>query len=380
MNLTLFLLILRSRFFLILFTLAVTIVTAAVITILMPKRYTATASMVLNFNDVSPFEQAIVPAQLSSSYVATQLDVIRSQNVASKVVDYLHMENDPTLREAFKASGWDKRLMRQWLVSNLMLNLQVDPSPNSRMVDISYPSTDTDKPAEKAADIANAFARAYIATNLELSLGPARRNAEWFNEQVKVMRQRLNEAQAKLTNYQQEKGIIALDERLDTETSRLNELSQAYVTAQAESFDVKSRQLGQNHPEYTRAIANERSVLGSLNAQKARVLELKKERDEVSSLARDVENEQTNYDAMLKSFSQVSLQSQFNQTNIAILNPAVPPLKPDSPNVVLNMAAAVFLGLALGIVLAVVLELTKRRVRSTEDVSELLDLKVLATV
>lgn len=376
MNLRLFLVIVRSRYMLILFTLVITIATAAVITMLMPNRYIATASVVLNFNDVNPFEQAAIPALLSSSYMATQLDVIRSQNVAEKVIDYLRMENDRSLQVAFQDSGSGNGTMRQWLISILMQNLQVDPSPNSRMVNIGYLSVSP----EKSATTANAYARAYIATTLELSMEPARRNAAWFDEQIKTMRKRLEEAQARLTNYQQVKGIVAIDERLDTETSRLNELSQAYVAAQADTYDVKSRQLGQNHPEYTRAIARERSILNSLNDQKARILELKKERDEVGSMAREVENLQQTYDATLKNFSQTSLQSQFNQTNISILNLAVPPQQPDSPNVVLNMSASVFLGLLLGIVLAVMIELLNRRVRTTDDVSRLLGTKVLATI
>lgn len=377
MNLRLFLVIMKSRYLLILFTLAITIATAAVLTMLTPNRYVATASVVLNFNDTNPFEQSsIVPAQLASSYIATQLDIIRSQNVAGKVVDDLRMEDDKYYQETFKSLGGGNGTMRQWLISMLLQNLLIEPSPNSRMVNISYQSGSP----KKSADIANAYARSYIATTLELSLEPARRNAAWFDEQIKTMRKRLEDAQARLTNYQQEKGIVAIDERLDTETTRLNELSQAYVAAQADTYDVKSRQLGQNHPEYTRAIARERSVLTSLNDQKARILKLKQERDEVSTLAREVENQQQTYDATLKSFSQTTLQSQFSQTNISMLNQAVTPQSPDSPNVVLNMMASVFLGLMLGVVLAVMIELLNRRVRTIEDVSKLLGTKVLATV
>ena len=361
---------------LILFTLVVTVATAAVITYLTPNRYVATASVVLNFNDINPFEQSVLPAQLSSSYIATQLDVIRSPLVAEKVIDDLRMEEDRDLQQAFQAVGSGNGTMRQWLVSILLQNLEVDPSPNSRMVNISYQSGG----ANKSAAIANAYARAYISTTLELSLEPARRNAKWFDEQIKTMRKRLEEAQARLTNYQQEKGIVAIDERLDTESSRLNELSQAYVAAQADTYDVKSRQLGQNHPEYIRAIKRERSVLNSLNDQKSRILELKKERDEVNTLAREVENQQQTYDVTLKSFSQTSLQSQFNTTNISILNLAIPPQNPDSPNVELNISAAAFLGLLLGIVMAVMIELLNRRIRTTEDVGRLLGIKVLATV
>ena len=56
------------------------------------------------------------------------------------------------------------------------------------------------------------------------------------------------------------------------------------------------------------------------------------------------------------------MESQFNQTNIAVLSPAFPPSKPASPNVPLNMLSAAVLGLFLGLVLAVVAEMLNPRV------------------
>lgn len=375
MNFRLFLAIVRSRYLLILFTLAITVATAALITSLQPNRYVATTSLVLNLSGDNLFNQVRIPLQHSSSYVATQLDIINSQNVALKVVDSLRLVDDPSWREAFLSSN-STGSMQNWLAAGFLRNLRVEPSRDSRVVHIGYQSTDPDR----AAVMADAFAQAYIATTLELSMEPAQRSAVWFDEQLKVMRERLNEAQARLTDFQQEKGIVVIDERLGTEISRLNELAKKYVAAQAETYDIKSRQLGKNHPEYTRAIKRERSLGFSLDEQKKRILELKKQRDELAVLAREVENEQQNYEATLQSYYQTRLESQFNQTSIAILNPAVPPVKPDSPNVMLNMLSAVFLGLLLGIVLAVGIEMVNRRVRTAEDVSELLGTKLLATV
>lgn len=375
MNLKLFFVILRSWYGLILLTLAITIATAAVITTLQAKRYTATTSLVLNFNDDSPFQQVGVPAQLASTYIATQRDIIRSMKVALEVVELLGMEEDPAARAEFQRSD-TTATMRDWLASRLMTNLQVEPMRDSRVMNISYQSTDPDQ----AARVADAFAQSYIATTLELSVEPARRNAAWFDEQLQVLRTRLEDAEARLTGFQQEKGIVALDERLDTETSRLNELSNSLVAAQSETYDVQSRQLGRNHPEYQRAVERERSTQRSLEEQKTRVLELKQQRDQLGSLAREVANEQQNYEATLQSYYQTRLESQFNQTNIAILTPATPPQQADSPDVVLNMASAAFLGLLLGIALAVASEMLRRKVRTEEDVGEFLGTPVLATV
>ena len=83
------------------------------------------------------------------------------------------------------------------------------------------------------------------------------------------------------------------------------------------------------------------------DAQKQRILELKNQRDELDSLAREVEIAQQTYEATLQNFYESSMESQFNQTSISVLNYAIPPQAPSSPNVTLNMLSALFLGFGL---------------------------------
>jgi chain length determinant protein EpsF len=92
-----------------------------------------------------------------------------------------------------------------------------------------------------AAIIADAFAKGYIDTTLELRVAPARDTAIWFDEQIKTLRDNLGTAQATLSAYQREKGFSATDERLDVESSRLSELSAQMVNAQAAASDATSR-------------------------------------------------------------------------------------------------------------------------------------------
>lgn len=103
---------------------------------------------------------------------------------------------------------------------------------------IGYESTD---PRFSAA-LANAFAQAYIDTTLELSVEPARKSAEWFEKQQAELRTKLEQAQRRLSAYQQNKSITAADERLDVETARLAELTSQLVVAQAQTYDAEGRQ------------------------------------------------------------------------------------------------------------------------------------------
>src|SRR5215210_9169318 len=105
MNFRLFLAIVKARFFLVLLTLLIAVASGAVLTSVQPKRYAASTFLVLNFEVDNPFQSTAIPAQLSSSYLATQLDIIRSQKVALKVVELLHLDQNPKAREAYLEAG-----------------------------------------------------------------------------------------------------------------------------------------------------------------------------------------------------------------------------------------------------------------------------------
>jgi chain length determinant protein EpsF len=95
---------------------------------------------------------------------------------------------------------------------------------------------------KQAADVANAFAKAYMETTLELRTEPAREATAWFNEQMRELRTNLEKSQSKLAAYQKEKGIFASDERYDLESARLSELSTQLLQAQNLSYEASSRQ------------------------------------------------------------------------------------------------------------------------------------------
>ena len=259
---------------------------------------------------------------------------------------------------------------------------------------------------------------------------------------------------SKLAAYQQQKGIVSLDERLDTENARLEQYNAQLSQATAQTADAQTRQrlardaaargvapdsipevlanplvqqlkaelsrkegrlqelasqLGTNHPQYQAALAEVESTRQKLreamtevvaglgnNAriaqrreaelraqvveQKARVLSLKKERDELSALMREAENAQKAFDVTTQRYTQTTLESQATQTNVAVLSPAVEPIDPSFPKWPLNLALALFLGTMLGVGVALLMEMLDQRVRTEEDVTGMLALPVLATL
>jgi uncharacterized protein involved in exopolysaccharide biosynthesis len=355
-------LVLRSRIVLITFVIVATIAVSVYFSATQPNRYVASASLLLNFVSDNPFDDTTVAPQLAASYMATQVDIIGSRTVALQVIDDLQLASSPEHRSA--------------LVGKLRSNLEVEPSSDSRLIHVRYEASTP----EEAARRANAFASAYVTAVQNLSLEPAKRNAARFDVQIGLIRARLAGAQSELTQYQQQHGIVAVDERLDTETQRLRELSDALLQAQASARDVRARQLGINHPEYIRATRAEVSLQQVVDQQKARVMELKQQRAQLGVLAREVEIEQQTYDTALQSYYNEQMQSNFRNAGVDLLDPAEPPSFTNTPKFAMSVVGGLVLGSLLGMVLALLAELISRRLRTPESVEEMLDTRLINRV
>lgn len=443
MNVHQFLLILLARKKIILGTLLVTVLLALGWSLIQQKTYKATASVLLNYKGVDPVSGLTMPGNLMPGYMATQMDIITSKNVALRVVDSLRLASSPAVQAQWREASEGKGSVRDWLADLLLKKLEIMPSRESSVVEISFKGAD---PAFAAA-VANAFADEYQKISVQLKTEPAKKASSYFNEQTKQLRDNLEAAQARLSKYQQEKGIVSLDNnRVDVELSRLSDLSAQLVAAQTQAMEASSRErmatgvgspdvannalvqslrvslasgeaklaeaasrYGRNHPAYQSAQAEVSKMRAELNAalgsvsksvganaqvyrqreaelraelaaQKTRVLELNRTRDELGVMLKDLDSAQRAFDAASNRFSQTRIEAQAEQSDISILNPAVPPTEPTGPRVLLNTLVSILLGTILGVGLALLLELINRPVRSTGDVKDMLGIPVLGTI
>jgi chain length determinant protein EpsF len=160
-----------------------------------------------------------------------------------------------------------------------------------------------------------------------------------------------------------------------------------YKAAEAEvvrlraELDRQTELLGHTIQNSERTLRQRAAQLqSSIDAQKARILEQNKIRDALAILARRVETAQQAYTVANQRFSQASLESQSTQSDISVLQAAEPPQKPFAPNLLLNLAAGAFLGLALGCGVAFLAERSDQRVRSVADLTAKFEAPVLGVV
>lgn len=231
--------ILRARWGVVLFILLSTIGAAAAWALLRPTFYTARAPVLV---DVQAQEVGggYSPA-LIASYMATQMDIARSERVAQRARELLKDDAvltrglEPTDRAAAGTGGDDA--VRQAQVRKLQTTLEVKPARESNIINIAWTGT---SPAE-AARVANTYARAYVDVALDIRTGPAKQEAVWLDEQVQMARGKLQQAQTLLSQFQQRAGITSTDERVDAELARLNELSTQLTLVQTQTTDSSAR-------------------------------------------------------------------------------------------------------------------------------------------
>ena len=429
MSIAQYLRIIWARKWLVLALLGLTTLIGSLVTLfVLSKQYEAEASLVVEVRN-DPVLGALAPGLASPAYLATQVEILKSDRVAGRVVKMLGVERSPAAVQQWRDSTDAKIPLDRYFAALLQKGLLVEPSRGSNVINITFVNPD----AAFAAAAANAFAQAYMDVSVELRVEPARQSASFMDEQTNKLRVALENAQARLSRFQQEKGIVVTDERMDQETQRLNVLLAQLATAQAEQVDTAMRQrntgtelspdvqnsptvqslkaqlvvaeakmseisaiVGPNHPQRQSleaqirelrtqlateikrvsggsSVANRGSaqkvaeIQAMVDEQKKMVLAMRSQRDQMAVLQRDVDNAQRAYEGVSQRVTALSLEGQNTQANVRLLSPAIEPFTPSRPRVALNILGSIVGGLLLGAAAAIGLEMLNRRVRSPDD-------------
>lgn len=442
MTLQQFLLILRARYKVALLALLLTVSSTAIVSVVLPKQYTTGAAVVIDVKAPDMVSGMILQGMMAPGYMATQVDIINSDRVARAVVKLLKMDQSPVIQQQWREATKGEGQLLDWLATLLQKNLDVKPSRESTVININYTAADPDFATAVANAFAQAYinvnldlqvapARQY-ASFFEEQTKTARGKLEKAQQALSDYQQehgitsaderldfetaKLNETSSQLTGIQGQT-TDSQSKRINAKADTVAEVMQSPLInglkadiARLEAKLIEGNvNLGKNHPQTQRSEAEltslkaqldaetrkittsiettyqisrsrEKQLLDSLDKQKKRVLLLNKQRDELNVLRRDIESAQRAFELVSQRASQTDIASQTNQTNIAVLNPAFVPTQPSKPRVLLNVAVSIFLGALLGVGLALTLELRDRKVRSTQDLFNILELPVLGSI
>lgn len=199
----------------------------------------STEAQILIENLASPFDrtQSPDPQQpdpVDDRVIKSQMSVLKSQDVALRVVTSLNLQDRPEF-DSLKQKGVgkikqlllnfgfgvDPRLQtpQQRALDRLTGGLAVYQIPDSNVVAVKYSSTDP----RTAAEVANALVKIYVASTAETNSQPTTRARDWIAGQIEDLRRKVAASDASIEEFRSQAGLLQ-GENSTLGTQELSEL------------------------------------------------------------------------------------------------------------------------------------------------------------
>jgi uncharacterized protein involved in exopolysaccharide biosynthesis len=406
---------------------------------ILPKTYTATATLIVNTENRDPLAGQQLPAEVLGNYVATQTELMLSPVILLQVVDRLHLTAEPRYTAGLRST--DPTAMREYAEKNLVEDLLIETGRGGQLLYISASAPQS----ARAAAIANEVADVYLEQQKQRVTQPAGERAQRYSEELAELRDKAAAAQDKVTEYRKRNGITdvgtangdtamlglvnlqaklleAQSQRRALEAKRSGQQStadEALASTQVSGLKAqiadleaqlaqKSATLGARHPqvleltsrlEATRRSLNEELATLSQNNstelgrareleqtltravadERQRVLSLHQLEGEGEKLTLELESAQAVYKRALDGYDQIMFASVGHNNNVTFISRATPPLKPSKPNKLKVLALGLLMGIALAVAVPLAYELlVNRRLRCRDDIERDFGIPVLA--
>jgi succinoglycan biosynthesis transport protein ExoP len=426
--------ILRSRLKVSAIIIVSIFVLASVVIKLLPKAYTSTASMMVSYRVNQGGSE--MPSWLITTYLATQVELMRSTEVLLPVVDQLHLDKDSEFISGFR--GGDDMALRNYTAESLDKHLTIEPGRGSQLLYLSA----TSRSPVKAAQLANSVADMYSKRERQRLKDPADDRAREYSLQLAELQAKVTAAQQKVTELRQQTGISPINNMNtsgpDLESQTLVSLEQQLLAAQnlrraaetatniapvgangggegspqikALNAEISNKELqlsqlsatyGARHPkvlELRSDLAQARQNLRNeqrnylndtrqievklqqaVDAERQRILNIRKVQDQEAKLQLELESTQSVYKRALDGYDQIMFASSGNPTNVSFVSRGAIPTEASKPNKVKLLLLGIFAAIFCGTTLPVLYELLfDRRLHCRDDFERHFSIPVLA--
>jgi capsular exopolysaccharide synthesis family protein len=200
-------------------------------------------------------------------YFQTQLRILEGRELAGRVVDRLHLENEPEFNgqgpqrtglgsvlhtmkvqavgslhkltggtQAESPASTDKPA-RDDLINGLLGAIGLDPVHGSRMVNVSVTSSN---PAF-AARAADALVEEYVKQNFEMRTDSARKSLNFLTDEIAKQQNKVEESERAMADYREHNNALSLEDRQNTVVASLNQLNDQYTRAKTERIKTEAQ-------------------------------------------------------------------------------------------------------------------------------------------
>ena len=371
-------------------------------------------------------------------YVATQVEIIRSRDVAGRAFRSLALDVDPRFQEMNDP------------VNAFRSRIQVMTRRETGLIEVSIEGGDR----FEVTRWVNAVVDAYSARNIEKAKGKVQGSVELIKQQLDPLAKNLRESESSLMEVQGEQQIYNPENQQEAIRKRMAELNTELAQTSGEvnrlkdllekvdeirasggdpmalpelagdqvlqefnrqrvqllrDLEAKKLTLRPGHRDYKAKEAELVTVNGKIEDQlyvlynkvqtnydlkesqrqylstelrkmEAADYEMERARSSFALAQTDVEAQKQVFDLISRTLQDVSLSAGLLANNVSVLDKATPPLYPIKPKKRMNLVLGALLGLFAGIGVVFFLDYLDHTLRSPEDVEKLLNLNTLSVI
>ncbi len=374
------LIVLAERKRIILAVTAVFAVGAIIVSLVLPPRYTATATL-------------LPPQQGSSMGAALASQLGNLGGMAALAGGSLGLKNPNDMYVAmFKSRTVEDAMVQHF---GLMQEYHAKFPSDARKAFESHASVDgsgkdglirisvEDRDPKRAADVANGYVDQFRLQSQHLAITEASQRRLFFEQQLGQAKDNLANAEEAMKQTEQKTGVIQLDSQaralIESAASLRAQVAakevqiqgiRTYATGENSQVVQAQQELDSMRAQLAKLGGSEDSTSGGLIVPKGQVPEASLEY--VRKL-RDVKYSETIFDILARQFEAAKLDEAKQGALIQVVDPAVPPDHRTSPKRGLIVIAVTVVGFLVGILVAL-LQAGFRKVKDTPEVAQKLHL------
>lgn len=269
----------RRRWLVLLLVAAAVFAAGVAVVLMLPPKYSATALVRIDPSRNPLSSEANQILTLTPEAIETEVTIIRSAEVARKVVRNLNLTQVPAYTKGMEGTMMSPQERENIVVTKVLDSLGVSRDKLTYVLGITFTS---DSPT-LSARVANEFVKAYLETKVGSKTGTAERQAEWFKQRLDTLGTEIRETDARVAQYRAEAGITQgaggngapfggtiVDQQVAPLTTQLA-IAKSEAAAARSNLAAAEAQASRGGPDAVSEVLNS-PVIGNLRAQRAEVL------------------------------------------------------------------------------------------------------------
>jgi polysaccharide biosynthesis transport protein len=216
--------------------------------------YTANARILMDTRQTQVLDKdsGVTNALIDPGYVDSQVEIINSDDLILSIVRRLELAKDPEtngsepgilalvigkVTSLFGSGGAaSQERIERGAVGAIQRNLKVERVLNTYVLSLSFRSLNPDK----AAQIANAIADAYIVGALEAKYQSTKRAGEWLQQRSAELREQATASDRAVQTFKAQNNIVGTSRGLMSE-QQLSDVNTQLIQARAATAEAKAR-------------------------------------------------------------------------------------------------------------------------------------------